>query len=157
MSTTAKKTRPKQPTKAAETKQDENIVDLEDGTGLGDKIEAAIPETLKKAVKAIAGEDCGCQKRKEWLNNLHFDYFNTKKSCMTEEQFKAWEEFKKAKHKKLDQDLQTFVLEMYNSVLSVNVKGCRSCSGAVWKGYIQRIDLVYESMKEKLSKSKNHK
>tara|TARA_R110002072_G_scaffold40852_2_gene115261 strand:+ start:598 stop:1017 length:420 start_codon:yes stop_codon:yes gene_type:complete len=43
--------------------------------GLGDSIEKAIPKPVKKIVEAIAGEDCGCEKRKEWLNK-RFPYFN---------------------------------------------------------------------------------
>ena len=43
--------------------------------GLGDTIEKIIPEPIKKIVDAIAGEDCGCEKRKEWLNK-RFPYFN---------------------------------------------------------------------------------
>ena len=39
--------------------------------GLGDSIEKFTKATgIKKLVKAVAGEDCGCDKRKEILNNL---------------------------------------------------------------------------------------
>jgi hypothetical protein len=37
--------------------------------GLGDTIEKITEATgIKAVVKAIAGEDCGCDERKEWLN-----------------------------------------------------------------------------------------
>ena len=37
--------------------------------GLGDTIEKITEATgIKAVVKAIAGEDCGCDERKDWLN-----------------------------------------------------------------------------------------
>ena len=39
--------------------------------GLGDTVEKITKATgIDKAVKFIAGEDCGCDKRKDILNNL---------------------------------------------------------------------------------------
>ena len=37
--------------------------------GLGDTIETITKATgIKKVVEGITGGDCGCKKRKEWLN-----------------------------------------------------------------------------------------
>ena len=37
--------------------------------GLGDTIEKITEATgIKAVVKAVAGEDCGCEERKAWLN-----------------------------------------------------------------------------------------
>jgi hypothetical protein len=53
--------------------------------GLGDTIEQITEATgIKKLVKFIAGEDCGCDERKEKLNQL-FRY-NTPE-CFTEEEY----------------------------------------------------------------------
>ena len=41
---------------------------------MGDTVEGLIPEVVKEVVNKIAGEDCGCEKRKQWLNN-RFPYF----------------------------------------------------------------------------------
>lgn len=39
--------------------------------GLGDTIEKFTKATgIKKAVKAVAGEDCGCSKRRDTLNRI---------------------------------------------------------------------------------------
>ena len=44
--------------------------------GLGDTIEKITESTgIKRIVKTIAGDDCGCDERKEKLNNL-FPYGN---------------------------------------------------------------------------------
>tara|TARA_S200002703_G_scaffold136854_1_gene126365 strand:+ start:845 stop:1057 length:213 start_codon:yes stop_codon:yes gene_type:complete len=39
--------------------------------GLGDTIEKFTSKTgIKKVVKAVAGEDCGCDKRRDTLNRI---------------------------------------------------------------------------------------
>ena len=55
--------------------------------GLGDTVESMIPSVVKDVVEKIAGEDCGCNKRKEWLNN-RFPYFNP----LNDKDKKLWEE-----------------------------------------------------------------
>ena len=53
--------------------------------GLGDTAEQVFEKTgIKKAVKFLAGEDCGCDKRKDMLNQI-FPY--QKPNCLTEEEF----------------------------------------------------------------------
>ncbi len=43
----------------------------QDSKGLGDTIEKIAEATgIKKIVKKIAGDDCGCNKRKEKLNKI---------------------------------------------------------------------------------------
>jgi hypothetical protein len=62
-----------------EESQQENV------SGLGDSIEKFTEATgIKKVVEFIAGEDCGCDDRKEALNKL-FPY--SKPNCVTEEDY----------------------------------------------------------------------
>ena len=57
----------------------------ESSEGLGDTIEKITTATgIKKAVKFLAGEDCGCDARKEKLNEI-FRY--TKPECLTEDEY----------------------------------------------------------------------
>jgi hypothetical protein len=54
-------------------------VDDPDYTLLGNRIEqwiqAHVPNFILWIVKKLSKEnDCGCNKRKEWLNNKHLDY-----------------------------------------------------------------------------------
>ena len=54
--------------------------------GLGDTIEKITEATgIKKAVKWLAGDDCGCEERKHKLNNL-FRY--KKPLCLQEDEYK---------------------------------------------------------------------
>ena len=52
--------------------------------GLGDVVEKVIPKPIKKAVKKVFGDDCGCSDRKEKLNNL---VKLKPQTCFTEEQY----------------------------------------------------------------------
>ena len=55
------------------------------GKGLGDIVEDVTKATgIDKLVKWVAGEDCGCDKRKETLNKLRF---RKTPLCLTEEEF----------------------------------------------------------------------
>ena len=57
----------------------------ESSEGLGDTIEKITTATgIKKAVKFLAGEDCGCDARKSKLNQI-FRY--TKPECLTEDEY----------------------------------------------------------------------
>jgi DNA-directed RNA polymerase subunit F len=53
--------------------------------GLGDDIEKITEATgIKKLVKFIAGEDCGCDERKEKLNKI---FRHNKLECLTEDEY----------------------------------------------------------------------
>lgn len=55
--------------------------------GLGDTIEKITTTTgIKKLVKWIAGEDCGCDERKAYLNEK-FKYNRNEPSCLLEKEF----------------------------------------------------------------------
>jgi len=115
--------------------------------GLGDTIENAIPKTVKKIVKKVF-KDCGCNERKEWANKMvPYPFFNTVKNCMTKEQHEAFKDYKKRAPKVLEETDQNMIHSMYNSVFAVNMKPCVSCNGAVWRGYIMRLEKVYENYK----------
>lgn len=56
--------------------------------GLGDTVEKVTQATgIDKVVKAVVGEDCGCEERKKRLNN-RFQYF----SLFNDADKKLWEE-----------------------------------------------------------------
>jgi hypothetical protein len=55
--------------------------------GLGDVVEKITEATgIKKAVKWLAGDDCGCDQRKEKLNNLFPSRY--KADCLQENEYK---------------------------------------------------------------------
>lgn len=98
--------------------------------GVGDTVEKITEATgIKKAVKFIAGEDCGCDERKSKLNYL-FPY--NKPNCFTEEEFDFLEEFfsdKLWQRRSPNGEKVRKVYVIYNRVFNVSdtPSGCGSC------------------------------
>ncbi|MDG3582036.1 hypothetical protein [Galbibacter pacificus] len=115
--------------------------------GLGDTIEKITTATgIKKAVEFVSektGIDCGCEERKQKLNQL-FPY--NKPNCMSEEQLNEWNstitEIKKTNTITAKQ--QDTIILLLKEVLNMSISkdNCRTCNGEIWKKYIDMIDKV---------------
>lgn len=82
--------------------------------GLGDSIEKITEATgIKAAVKFLAGEDCGCDERREKLNEL-FSYGKPK--CLTESEYNYLADFFSGSTSKIDMKTQKSLLNIYNRV-----------------------------------------
>ncbi len=95
--------------------------------GLGDTIAKITEATgIDKLVKFIAGEDCGCDERKEKLNKL-FPY--AKPLCLTEDEFNTLDVYFKQNTNTLTSDEQTSLIAINNRVLSqkLTFSTCSSC------------------------------
>jgi len=95
--------------------------------GLGDTIEKITEATgIKKAVKFIAGKDCGCGRRKEKLNEL-FPY--KKPECLTEDEYNYLVEEMRVAKNVIPQLTQVKMLKIYNRVFHDKKKpsSCGPC------------------------------
>lgn len=95
--------------------------------GLGDDIEKITEATgIKKLVKFIAGEDCGCDERKDKLNKI---FRHNKLECLNEEEYDYLIEFF-AKNKNVlnNQEIKK-LYEISNRVFNKKNKpsSCSSC------------------------------
>ena len=95
--------------------------------GLGDDIEKITEATgIKKLVKFIAGEDCGCDERKDKLNKI---FRHNKLECLTEDEYDYLTEFF-AKNKNVlnNQEIKK-LYEISNRVFNKKNKpsSCSSC------------------------------
>ena len=95
--------------------------------GLGDDIEKITEATgIKKLVKFIAGEDCGCDERKDKLNKI---FRHNKLECLTENEYNYLTEFF-AKNKNVlnNEDIKR-LYEISNRIFNKNNKpsSCSSC------------------------------
>ena len=103
--------------------------------GLGDTVEKITTATgIKKAVKWLAGEDCGCDQRKEKLNQM-FRY--KKPECFTEKEFELIKMAVDTKKNKFSPDEQEEYKQIYERIFNTKVQ-CTPCSFAkvVWKDLI---------------------
>lgn len=95
--------------------------------GLGDTIEKITTATgIKKAVKWLAGEDCGCDERKEKLNKL-VKY--KKANCLTEDEFLFLHKWYNLNTSLITHKTQLKFVDIYNRVFNTNKKpsSCSSC------------------------------
>jgi len=101
--------------------------------GLGDTVAKITKATgIEKAVKFLAGEDCGCSERKEVLNHI-FPY--QKPLCLTEDEHNYLEE-RVGKLNTVTIEEQKALLSIYNRVFKdkKELTGCNSCFlNGVWK------------------------
>ena len=112
--------------------------------GLGDTLEKVFEKTgIKKIVKFIAGEDCGCDERKKKLNEL-FPY--RKANCLTEEEYLILEDFFVKGSEEIKPSTQKSLLTVYNRVLNLRQEptSCSSC----WRYIINQLKKVYNQYKE---------
>ena len=95
--------------------------------GLGDTVAKITKATgIDKLVKFVAGEDCGCEERKEKLNKL-FPY--AKPKCLTEDEFNTLDAYFKQNTNTLTSDEQNSLIAINNRVLNQNLtfSTCSSC------------------------------
>lgn len=103
--------------------------------GLGDVIEDIAKKTgIKKAVKYVFGDDCGCEERKKKLNKIKLPIRVKAKRCFNEDQYKAFKEYRERRTLKRwsQEDIQLLV-DLYAHVfaLQYNVKDlCINCAGS---------------------------
>jgi hypothetical protein len=95
--------------------------------GLGDDIEKITEATgIKKLVKFIAGEDCGCDSRKDKLNKI---FRHNKLECLNEEEYDYLTKFFAKKKNVLNNEEINRLYEISNRVFNKNNKpsSCSSC------------------------------
>ena len=112
--------------------------------GLGDTIEAITEVTgIKSLVKFIAGEDCGCDQRKETLNKL-FPY-NEKVNCLNETDYSKLTKYLDASQTTLTPDEQKEISDIYFNVFNfrLQISSCTSC----WKGKLDELRKIYNEYK----------
>lgn len=115
--------------------------------GLGDTIEQFTEATgIKAGVEKLAqaiGWDCGCDARKEKLNQI-FPYKTI--NCLTEEDYEYLQEWFSQDRYQVSILEQRRLSEVYYNVFNIRLEqtSCDSC----WRDYIGQIRKVYLEYKE---------
>lgn len=115
--------------------------DEQTSKGLGDIVEKVTEVTgIKKAVKFIAGEDCGCDKRKEKLNNVRMRFYPVR--CFTEQQYNDWTNFIERNPSSVTHKEQVdLIIPIYAQLFARQLKPMSCCV----EPYINEINQVYET------------
>lgn len=114
--------------------------------GLGDTIEQITEATgIKKVVKAIAGEDCGCDQRKEKLNKL-FPY-SRQPECLDQEEI-DYLSGGVLKKKTLNHDERVKIAEIHSRVFNHKFDVPCTCSPKIWIQWIRELTELLDATKE---------
>lgn len=109
--------------------------------GVGDTVAKITEATgIKKAVKFLAGEDCGCDERKDKLNEI-FPYYRP--NCFTEEEFNYIGEKIKKVTSRIERDDVPKLLEIYNRVFNDN-KQATACDSCFVNGVWAKLKTMYK-------------
>jgi hypothetical protein len=112
--------------------------------GLGDTIEKITTATgIKKAVKFLAGEDCGCEERKQVLNKK-FRY--KKPECFTEIEYNFVKNIVERKTNKISAQENIRMVNIYNRVFGEKRRGS-SCSSCFLNNVYKPLKALYETYK----------
>ena len=107
--------------------------------GLGDTVAQITKATgIDKLVKFVAGEDCGCDARKEKLNAL-FPYRTPK--CLTEDEYTYLTESNVLTKQTIKPSEQDAILKIYNRIFGISREptSCATC----WLEIIIKMQKVY--------------
>lgn len=112
-----------------------------DSKGVGDTVAKITEATgIKKAVKFLAGEDCGCEERKDKLNKI-FPYYRP--NCFTEEEFNYIGEKIKTVTSRIERDDVPKLLNIYNRVFNDN-KQATACDSCFVNGVWAKLKTIYK-------------
>ena len=95
--------------------------------GLGDTVENILEATgIAKVAKWVLGEDCGCEERKQKLNDL---WRYKKPECLTEDEYTYLDTFFNRGTSSVKPSEQRELLKIYNRVLHEKQQptSCGSC------------------------------
>jgi hypothetical protein len=112
--------------------------------GLGDTVAQVTKATgIDKLVKFIAGEDCGCNERKEKLNAL-FPYKAVK--CLTEDEYTYLNESQVLSKQTLKPSEQDAILKVYNRIFGISREptSCATC----WLEIINKMKKIFNEYAE---------
>ena len=108
--------------------------------GVGDTVAKITKATgIEKAVKFLAGEDCGCDERKKTLNHI-FPY--QKPLCFTEDEYNYLSE-RIGKINQVTVPEQKELLVIYNRVFKEN-RELTSCSSCFLNGVWKKLERVFK-------------
>lgn len=116
---------------------------MKPSTGLGDTIEKITEVTgIKSLVKFIAGEDCGCDERKEKLNKM---FLYKQPVCLTEDEYAYLSEFRQSKSTELSKSEADRIATIWNRVFQSKkfYRPC-TCNPRAWQEMINDLLKIHD-------------
>lgn len=132
----------RKPNKQANSVEPKQVATFANAQGLGDTIEAITTATgIKAGVELLSKAldwDCGCDERKERLNQL---WSYRKPQCLVQEDYEYLKEFFSKPQNEIVPQVQWELSDIYFRIFAIRLESssCASC----WRDYIGQIRQVY--------------
>jgi hypothetical protein len=112
--------------------------------GLGDTVEQILEVTgIAKVAKWVLGEDCGCEARRQKLNDL---WRYSKPECLTEDEYNYLNDFFSSFKNAVSPNQQRDLLKIYNRVFKQRMQPT-SCGSCV-REMVNKLNKLYAIYKE---------
>ena len=109
--------------------------------GLGDVIESITEATgIKKLIKAVWGDDCGCDERKAKLNAI----LKFKVECLEESEYEHLKEFFDGNPQQVKPSEYKKLVTIARRIFNRNISDSMGCGGCV-RDVVNRLQRVYET------------
>lgn len=126
--------------------------------GVGDVVEKITEATgIKKVVKEFFDEDCGCDKRRDLLNEK-LPFRNKAVKCLEEEDYHYLKSFFSRRRDRIDATNQQKLIDIFNYVFGkheVIPSGCVNCSHSGFLKNINRLHKYFIEAQELVDDSKD--
>lgn len=126
-------------------------IEVDNPVYLGDTIAKVTKATgIDKLVKAVVGNDCGCDERREKLNKYSLPVRKKVQRCFTDEQLKQYSEYRERRTQQYNQQDVIFLIDLYAWIFAIQYdyrRLCINCSGSfkIMNQIEDNLDKVYES------------
>ena len=113
-------------------------------SGLGDAIEAITEATgIKKLVKFIAGDDCGCEERKKKMNKLNLR--GKRPLCLVEKEYDFLHDFFTVRNSDyVNASENEKFRAIYSRIMAVHLSAMGSCDGCM-RDIIKQLRKIYST------------
>tara|TARA_R100001460_G_scaffold40487_1_gene75694 strand:- start:5033 stop:5437 length:405 start_codon:yes stop_codon:yes gene_type:complete len=114
--------------------------------GVGDKVEKVLKKTgVDKIAKFVLGEDCGCEERKEKLNEMFARF--TEPECLQEDEYKWLENWFSEERHIMKQSQQDEFIAIYKRVFRVRGKVSTHCPSCM-REYLSKMKKLFDTYKD---------
>lgn len=134
----------------------EVVIKVKESIGLGDFVDKITKATgIKKVVEWLAGEDCGCEERKQKMNKV-FHLRDRKVRCLKEHEYRILSEYfgDGLRPRKMTTQMKPILIPIYNRVFRMRYRldtTCESCKQTMLNGLHQIFKYYMEDYGKKTS------
>lgn len=114
--------------------------------GIGDKVEKVLKKTgVDKMAKFLMGEDCGCEERKQKLNEMFARF--TEPECLQEDEYKWLQDWYSEERNIMKQSQQDAFIKIYKRVFRIRGKVSTHCPSCM-RDYLGKMKKLFDTYQD---------